>query len=582
MFAKPGRLAYQHLGGERPLIGETVDSCFRASAARHPEREALIALPQARRLSYRELDLEVQRLAKGLLGIGVARGDRVGIWSTNTLEWVLLQLATARIGAVLVNINPAYRIAELEHALRLARVQTLCLIPAFRRSGYVDMVSQLCPELADCPPGALVAARLPELRHVVVYEPEDPSATRRPLPGYLTWPDLLAAGEGLTDEAIEARSAELDFDDTINIQFTSGTTGFPKAVMLSHHNIVNNARQVAGFLRFGPEDKLCVPLPFYHCFGMVLSNLMCFASGAALVIPAEHFEAGAVLRAVSQERCTALHGVPTMFVAELEHPDFEACDTRSLRTGIMAGAPCPPELMRKVIGTMGIRDILIAYGMTEASPVTHITRPDDPFDTRVETVGTNLPHLEVKVVDSETGATLPRGTQGELCFRGYNVMRGYFDNPEATAKTIDAAGWLHSGDLGTMDDAGYVRITGRLKDMIIRGGENIYPAEIEAFFFAHPQVAEIAVFGVPDPRLGEEVGAFVKLHEGQTVDPEALREFARERIAHYKVPRHIWIVEDFPMTVTGKIQKFRMREMAAERLLAAQATTESTPHLEPA
>ncbi|MCB0217112.1 MAG: AMP-binding protein [Caldilineae bacterium] len=582
MSAKPGRLAYQHLGGERPLVGETVDDCFRASVARYPDREAVIALPQARRLSYRELDREVQRLAKGLMAIGVARGDRVGIWSTNTLEWVLLQLATARIGAVLVNINPAYRIAELEHALRLARVQTLCLIPAFRRSDYVDMVNRLCPELAGCAPGALHSERLPELRNVVVYEPEDPSATRRPLPGYRTWPELLDAGEALTDGAIQARATELDFDDTINIQFTSGTTGFPKAVMLSHHNIVNNASQVAGCLRFGPEDKLCVPLPFYHCFGMVLSNLMCFSSGAALVIPAEHFEAGAVLRAVSQERCTALHGVPTMFVAELEHPDFGDCDTSSLRTGIMAGAPCPPELMRKVIGTMGIRDILIAYGMTEASPVTHITRPDDAFDTRVETVGTNLPHLEVKLVDSETGVTLPRGAQGELCFRGYGVMRGYFDNPEATAKTIDPAGWLHSGDLGTMDEAGYVRITGRLKDMIIRGGENIYPAEIEAFFYGHPQVAEIAVFGVPDPRLGEEVGAFVKLHEGERVDPEQLRDFARERIAHYKVPRHIWIVDEFPMTVTGKIQKFRMREMAAERLSAAQAATESTPHLEPA
>jgi fatty-acyl-CoA synthase len=567
----PLRSAYLHLGGEEPLIGATIDAYFRRVVAEHPQNDAVVSLPQDRQLSYAELDRQVQALAKGLLAQGVEAGDRVGIWSTDNVEWLLLQLATARVGAVLVNINPANRVAELEHALRCARVQTLFLIPSFRSSNYLDEITELCPSLMIGPPGALESERLPELRSVVLYDPADAGRTAIPGRGFLSWQEVLLAGEALDDSAVELRAASLDFDDPINIQFTSGTTGFPKPVVLTHHNLLNNAYFVARAMRFTPADRLCVPVPFYHCFGMVLANLACLSHGAAIVIPSEHFDAGAALKAVEQERCTAIHGVPTMFVAELEQLRSEPRDLSSLRTGIMAGAPCPPELLRRVIGDMNCREILIAYGQTEASPVTHITHHDDSEERRTETVGTNLPHQEVKVVDPESGALLVPGEQGEVCFRGYHIMRGYFENPEATAKTVDEAGWLHSGDLGVMDETGYLRITGRLKDMIIRGGENLYPAEIEAFYFEHPQIAEIAVFGLPHPKWGEEVAAFVQLHEGETATPEELRAWGKETIAHFKVPAHIWIVDEFPMTVTGKIQKFRMQEIAADLLTGEDA-----------
>ncbi|HLG43237.1 MAG TPA: AMP-binding protein [Planctomycetota bacterium] len=549
--------SYLHRGGSTPLIGKTLDAFLREVTGRFADREAIISLHQGLRLTYAALDRQVEGLAKGLMAIGIAKGDRVGIWATDNAEWVVLQLATARVGAVLVNVNPAYRSGELEYALRYAKVQTLFLVPSFRTSDYPRMLKELWP-----------SDRVPQLTRAVVYDPAGSESTRAP-EGFLAWQDVFAAGTSVSDASLRERSASLDPDDPINIQFTSGTTGFPKGVVLTHHNILNNGFFVGEVMRLTERDRLCVPVPFYHCFGMVVSSLACLTHGAALVIPAPHFEAGAILAAVEREKCTVLHGVPTMFVQELEHPEFRTRDLRSLRTGIMAGAPCPPELVRRVIEEMGIREILIGYGQTEASPVTHCTRPDDSFERRVNTVGTSLDHQEVKVVDAGTGRVLPVGEPGEVCFRGYHVMRGYFEQEQATRKTIDEAGWLHSGDLGVMDEEGYVRITGRIKDMIARGGEKIFPAEIEAFYFGHPKIAEIAVFGVPDRLMGEEVAAWIKLREGATAEPEEFREYARGRIAHYKIPKHVWIVTDFPMTVTGKIQKFRMREIAREKLRAS-------------
>jgi len=449
----------------------------------------------------------------------------------------------------------------LKHSLERARVQTLFLIPSFKTSNYMDMVCELCPEARTQPAEKFSSAELPELRHLIVYDPDDAMNTQCPHPGFMTWAELLEQGKPISDDDLDARAATLDPDDPINIQFTSGTTGFPKAVLLTHHNILNNAYFSAEIMRLTAEDRLCVAVPFYHCFGMVVANLVCITVGATIVIPSEIFEPTPTLTAIDQERCTAVHGVPTMFIAELEHPDFQKFDHSSLRTGIMAGAPCPPELVRRVMDDMGCKEILIGYGQTEASPITHLTRPDDSFERRVGTVGTNLPHQEVKVIDVRTGAVLPTGQQGEVCFRGYHVMRGYFGQEDATRETIDDAGWLHSGDLGILDEDGYLRITGRLKDMIIRGGENIYPAEIETFYFEHPKVAQVAVFGVPDIIMGEEIGAWIKLRQEMDGTPEEFREYAKGKIAHFKIPRYVWIVDEFPMTVTGKIQKYRIREI---------------------
>ncbi|MDH5576004.1 MAG: AMP-binding protein [Nitrospirota bacterium] len=566
MNAKNYQLSYVHLGGDASLLGMTIWSAFEKTVEIYPQGEALVSLPQGRRFTYAEFHQEATKLSKGLMALNIGKGDRVGIWSTNNLEWVLLQMATARIGAVLVNINPAYPAEELHHALSRARVQVLFLIPFFRTSHYVNMVCELCPEAKQADPEQFACSSLPDLRGLVVYDPADVERTKRPAAGFLTWGEIMAKGAQVSDEALFTRDATLDPDDPINIQFTSGTTGFPKAVLLTHHNILNNGYFTARVMHFGPEDRLCVPVPFYHCFGMVVANLACVTSGATIVIPAEHFDPGAILAAVEKERCTALYGVPTMFIAELEHPEFHRFNLSSLRTGIMAGAPCPPELVRRVIEDMGCREILIGYGQTEASPITHLTRPEDSFERRVETVGTNLPHQEVKVIDVRTGFVVPTNEQGEVCFRGYHVMRGYYGQEEATRKTIDEAGWLHSGDLGMLDDDGYLRITGRLKDMIIRGGENIYPAEIEAFYFRHPKIAEIAVFGVPDSKMGEEVAAWIKLHQGQQGEPEEFRAYAKGHMSHYKIPRYVWIVDQFPLTVTGKIQKYRMREISSEML----------------
>ncbi|MDJ0842530.1 MAG: AMP-binding protein [Acidobacteriota bacterium] len=558
--------SYRHLGGSNPLIGQPIHEYLTGPARQYADHEALVSLPQAKRLTYAELFREVEDLAKGLLALDVRKGDRVGIWSTNNQEWVLLQLATARVGAVLVNINPAYRTAELAHAARAAKLNTLFLIPSFRKSNYLAMVGELCPEVNTQPADHFRSEKLPELKNLVVYDPADPMGTQAPAPGYFTWPQIIERGAQVPDDACDLRAGELEVDDPINIQFTSGTTGFAKPVVLTHHNILNNAWFVGEELKLTPEDRLCVPVPFYHCFGMVLGNLASFSHGATVVIPAEHFEARAVLSAIAAERCTALHGVPTMFVTELALPDFASFDLSSLRTGIMAGAPCPPPLMRRVIDEMNCREVLIAYGQTEASPVTHLTRVDDTFERRVETVGTNLPHQEVKIVDPDTNATVDLGVPGEICFRGYHVMRGYYGMEASTHEAIDKDGWLHSGDLGTMDEDGYVRITGRLKDMIIRGGENIYPVEIEAHLMTHPKITQAAVYGMPDDFWGEEVAAWIQLNEGETMSEEEVCEFAKTKLAHYKVPRAIRFVTEFPLTVTGKIQKFRIREQEMKSL----------------
>jgi fatty-acyl-CoA synthase len=432
------------------------------------------------------------------------------------------------------------------------------------------MLAELVPELGQAGE-CLNSSALPHLRRVVVYDPAAPETTARPLPGFTLWTEMLEAAANVTAAALEEATATLDMDDAINIQYTSGTTGFPKAVLLSHHNILNNAYFSAEAMHFSERDRLCVPVPFYHCFGMVLANLLCLSVGACIVIACEHFDPEAVLTAIAKERCTALHGVPTMFIAQLEHPRFDEFDLSTLRTGIMAGAPCPPALMQRVMEDMHCREILIGYGETEASPLTHLTTREDSLERRVETVGRNLPHQEVKIVSVDSGATVPHGEIGEICFRGHHVMQGYYGDPEATARAIDERHWLHSGDLGTMDADGYVCITGRLKEMIIRGGENIYPREIEDFLFTHPQVAAVAVFGVPDELYGEEIVAWVQVHEGEQVSEQELRNFCQGNIAHFKIPKYIWFVDEFPMTVTGKLQKFRMREIAMERLGRAPA-----------
>ena len=558
--------SYCHRGSDQPLLGVTIPEHLAAVTERYPDNDAVVSLPQGRRLSYAQLEAAVQPLARGLLGMGFKQGDRIGIWSTNNIEWLLLQIATARIGAVLVNINPAYRPRELAYALQRSEVNGLFVIPRFRSSDYVAMLMELMPELGDSEAEALASADFPALRRVVLYDPAAPQHSTRPQPGFTLWQDVLAAADAVTPEQLDAVTDALDMDDAINIQYTSGTTGFPKAVVLTHHNILNNAWFSASAMHFSAAERLAVPVPFYHCFGMVLANLLCLSTGACIVIPCEHFDAGAVLQAVQAERCTAIHGVPTMFIAELELPDFADYDLSTLRTGIMAGATCPPALMQRVMQEMHCREILIGYGETEASPLTHLTSRDDSMERRVETVGTNLPHQEVKVVEVDSRRTVPLGTVGEICFRGYHIMRGYYGDPDATARAIDANGWLASGDLGTMDGDGYVRITGRLKEMIIRGGENIYPREIEDFIFTHPAVAEVAVFGIPDEFYGEELMAWVQLHAGESLGEEEIREFCKGNMAHYKIPKHIWFVDEFPMTVTGKLQKFRMREIAMQKM----------------
>jgi len=558
--------SYFHSEGTVPLLGLTISEHFIQVVKRFPDREAVVSIPQRKRLTYAALSASVDLLARGLVASGFGKGDRIGIWSTNNLEWLLLQMATARIGTILVPINPAYSLKELAYALSRSEIQGLFVIPSFRTSDYVLMLVELIPELKNTKAGELKNLDLPLLRQVVLYDPVASMETRCSYPGFNTWVDILEQAKSVSLKELDRITASLDIDDPINIQYTSGTTGHPKAVVLSHHNILNNAYFTGLTMHFTEKDRLCVPVPFYHCFGMVLANLLCLSNGACIVIACEHFDALEILRTIEAEKCTAIHGVPTMFIAEMEHPEFNNIDTSTLRTGIMAGAPCSPVLMKRVMEEMHCQEILIGYGETEASPVTHLTRRDDSMERRIMTVGKNLPHQEVKVVDVDTGATLPIGQSGEICFRGYHIMKGYYGDPAATKETIDKNGWLHSGDLGAMDADGYMRITGRLKEMIIRGGENIYPREIEDFIYGHPKVVVVAVFGVPDEYYGEEVMAWIKLRADETATDQEIREFCKSGLAHFKVPRHVWFVEEFPMTVTGKLQKFRMREIAIEKM----------------
>lgn len=560
--------SYYRRDSDVPLLNCTIPEYFAGIVSRYSGQQAVVSVPQKLSLSYLELSCRIDNLAKALIHYGFGKGDRVGIWSTNNLEWIIVQMATARIGAILVNINPAYRTQELKFALQRSQVQCLFIIPSFRKSNYQAMLMELMPELRSCDNDHFFSAVLPDLRRIILFDPYNQGHTVCAQKGFTPWPKMLDSANGVSNEQLETISASLNAGDTINIQYTSGTTGFPKAVMLSHHNILNNAYFTAQAMHFNNQDRLCVPVPFYHCFGMVMANLLCFSVGATVVIACDHFDANAVLETIEQQRCTAVHGVPTMFIAELELPNFNQFKLDTLRTGIMAGAPCPSELMKRVMRDMHCQEILIAYGQTEASPVTHLTSREDSLERRTETVGNNLPHQEVKIIDVDSGEIVSLGEVGEICFRGYHVMQGYYADPEATAKAINKEGWLHSGDLGSMDEEGYLKITGRLKDMVIRGGENIYPREIEDCIFIYPKVAEVAVFGIPDDYYGEELVVWIQLHPGETCSAEEIQEYCKNKLAHYKIPNLIRFVDSFPMTVTGKLQKFRMRDiMIAEQKL---------------
>ncbi len=548
--------SYAHGTTLEPLIGQTIGDHFDEQVRRYGEREAVVDRQKGIRLSYRQLGEAATQLACGLLALGVEPGDRVGIWSPNRWEWIVTQFGTPKIGAILVNVNPSYRLRELGYALRQSGIRTLITAPSFGPSDYLGMLHEL---LGDLGPGSIAHPDFPDLREIVVLADAAPR-------GMQSWSDLMRQGDRIPVEAVDVRQADVQFDDPVNIQYTSGTTGLPKGATLSHHNLLNNGYFIGELMRLTPEDRLCIPVPFYHTFGMVLANLACVTHGAAMIIPGEGFDAGQVLATVEAERCTALHGVPTMFIAELGHPDFERYDLSSLRTGLMAGSPCPVEVMRQVQSRMHMSEVEIAYGMTETSPVSTQTRADDPLELRVGTVGKVHPHVEVKIVDPATGRVVPQGTTGELVTRSYAVMLGYWQNPEATRQVIDAARWMHTGDLAVMREDGYVNIVGRIKDMIIRGGENIYPREIEEFYYTHPKVADIQVIGVPDQKYGEQVMAWIRLKPGETAGEEEMREFARGQIAHFKIPRYVKFVDAFPMTVTGKVQKYVMREAAVKEL----------------
>jgi fatty-acyl-CoA synthase len=550
--------SYVNGASQMPLLGDTIGQFFDAACDRWADRPALVVRHQNVRLSYGELRAAVDALAAGLLTLGLEPGDRIGIWSPNNSEWVLTQFATAKAGFILVNINPAYRVTELEYALNKVGCKALILAERFKTSDYLGMLREVAPELGGAVPGELRLARLPALRYAVTLGGAQHA-------GCLRFTDVIARGGAAEKERIAALAPILQFDDPINIQFTSGTTGFPKGATLSHHNILNNGFFIGEAMRLSPQDRLCIPVPLYHCFGMVLGNLAALTHGACMVFPGEGFDPLATLQTVAEERCTGLHGVPTMFIAQLDHPEFARFDLTSLRTGIMAGSPCPIEVMKRAVDKMHLSEITIAYGMTETSPVSFQSSTDDPLERRVSTVGRILPHLEVKIIDSQ-GRIVPPGTPGELLTRGYSVMLGYWADAERTGEAIDAARWMHTGDLATIDSEGYCNIVGRLKDMVIRGGENVYPREIEEFLYSHPKIQDVQVIGVPDDRFGEEICAWIRLRAGATANEEEIKAFCRDQIAHYKVPRYIKFVDEFPMTVTGKIQKFVMRERMMSEL----------------
>ncbi|GGB88539.1 AMP-binding protein [Pseudoduganella buxea] len=550
--------SYVHGAHDVPLIGATIGRHLAGIAARHGSNEALVVPHQGIRWTYAEFDAKVTAVAAGLLALGLAPGERIGIWSQNCAEWVLVQFATARAGLVLVNINPAYRRSELEYVLEKVQCSALILAPAFKSSDYLAMVQDVVPELRQARDGIVRSARLPALRHVIRLGSE---ATQ----GMRNFDTLLAAPDAAQLDRLSELEDELQFDDAVNIQFTSGTTGAPKGATLTHHNILNNGFFVGEAMRLTSADRLCIPVPLYHCFGMVLGNLACVTHGATMVFPGEGFEPKAVLETVQAERCTGLHGVPTMFIALLDHPDFARYDLSTLRTGIMAGSPCPAEVMSRVIGRMHMSEITIAYGMTETSPVSFQSAVDDPEALRVSTIGRVHPHLEVKIVDA-AGRIVPRGVTGELLTRGYSVMLGYWGDEERTREAIDPAGWMHTGDLAVIDEGGFATIVGRSKDMVIRGGENIYPREVEEYLYRHPKVLDVQCVGVPDEKYGEELCACIVVRPGMSADEDEIRAFCSGQIAHYKIPRYIRFVDAFPMTVTGKIQKFLLRQQVAEAL----------------
>ncbi|MDY7581575.1 AMP-binding protein [Pseudomonas sp. CCI3.1] len=541
---------------DKPLLAMTIGQAFDHTAALYPEGEALVVRHQQQRYNWAQLARAVDLHARALLALGLKAGDRLGVWAPNGAEWFISQFASAKIGVILVNINPAYRLSELEYVLTQSACQWLVCAGAFKTSNYHAMLLELIPELTEQSVGALDCARFNELRGVISLDSEPPA-------GFLPWSQLATLGAGVTADQLHARQASLHFDQPVNIQYTSGTTGFPKGATLSHHNILNNGYMVGESLGLTASDRLVIPVPLYHCFGMVMGNLGCVTHGTTMIYPSEAFDPGLTLQAVTDERATALYGVPTMFIAMLDHPQRAGFDLSSLRTGIMAGATCPIEVMRRVISEMHMGEVQIAYGMTETSPVSIQTGPADELELRVTTVGRTQPQLESKLIDAE-GNTVARGDIGELCTRGYSVMLGYWNNPQATSDAIDSEGWMHTGDLAQMDEQGYVRIVGRNKDMIIRGGENIYPRELEEFFFTHPAVADVQIVGIPDARYGEEIVAWIKFHPGHTANELELQTWCKSRIAHFKTPRYFKFVEVFPMTVTGKIQKFKMREISIQ------------------
>lgn len=568
MTMTPQGQSYLCGSASKPLLYETIGNCFDRVAATYPDREALVVRHQNIRWTYSEYQQEINKLATGLLNLGVQPGDRVSIWSPNRVEWCLTQFATAKIGAIMVCINPAYRLYELEYALNKVECKTVITAESFKTSEYLKMLQELAPELASCKPGELDSKKLPHLKNIIRMGDEK-------TPGMMNFADVCTLGGAAEEARLQELANTLQPDDPINIQFTSGTTGSPKGATLTHFNILNNGFQVAEGMRLTEEDRLCIPVPLYHCFGMVMGNLAVMTQGACSVFPSDAFEPVSVLETVQAEKCTALHGVPTMFIAELDSADFSKYDLSTLRTGIMAGAPCPVEVMRQVINKMNMRDITIMYGQTETSPVNHMTAIDAPLDKRCQTVGKVGPHQEIKIVD-ENGKVVGIGEKGELCCRGYSVMHGYWNDPEKTAETIDAANWLHSGDLAQMDEEGYVQIVGRIKDMIIRGGENVYPREVEEFLYTHTEIQEVQVFGIPDEKYGEVVCAWVQKREGSSITEDDVKAYCKNQITHFKVPTFIRFVNEFPMTVTGKIQKFKMRESMVDELDSATPESKTT------
>ncbi len=552
-------LSYRSGISKKPLLGLTIGDAFDQIVKQFPQNEALVVRHQNIRMTYLELKEKVDECARALMAVGIQKGERVGVWAPNCAEWTITQFATSKVGAILVNVNPSYRLHELEYALNQSGCSVLVIADQFKRSNYTEMLYDLAPKLYHCEPGQLQSEKIPALKTVIRIH-------QNSSPGMFSWENFIGLADKITPDELLVRQSQLSFDDPINIQYTSGTTGYPKGTALSHHNILNNSYFTTEVMKFTEKDRLIIPVPLYHCFGMVLGNLGCMTHGATMIYPSESFDPKAVLETIQEEKATVLYGVPTMFIAELEHPDFNKYDYSSLRTGIMAGSPCPVEVMKKVNKLMHIPEMTIAYGLTETSPVCTQTKVDAPLEQRVNTVGQVLPHIEIKIVNPETGLVVPLGETGEFCARGYCVMLNYWNNEEQTKKAIDIGRWLHSGDLATMDEEGFVKIVGRIKDMVIRGGENIYPREIEEFLYSHPKIQNVQIIGVPDKKYGEELMAWIQLRDVETSTAEEIQAFCKDKIAYYKIPKYIKFVDSFPLTVTGKVRKVEMREISIKEL----------------